>query len=1035
MTAACLIVFALFRSSAFSQNMTTLKENFANPPTAYRPVPFWSLNDELNEKEIMRQIKLLKEGGLGGFFIHSRIGLLTPYLSDEWFSRVDVMLREAKKYGLSAWLYDEDRWPSGFAGGKVLEAHPEFRQKLLAVVETQELPDLQQKQLTLAGRLYDARLLKVFLAEKKSSAALASYSDITEETETLQEKKLKPPRAFLLFYRVMPAFHEEWFNGHNYADLLDENAVNAFLENTHEKYKQDAGKFFGNLIPGIFTDEPSYTFVPSNPPNAVPWTSVFPDIFMEKKKYDVMGHLPALFYNTGGDSRYRYDFWSALTERFVENYTKRLYAWCDKNKLKLTGHFIIEDTLAGQIQWGANMLHYQYEHIPGIDHLGRNINDVITPKQASSVAHQTGKPRVLSETFGGGGWNTLPLHQKWIADWQFALGINFMNQHLFHYSLRGQRKYDYPPSFFYHQPYWKHYKKISDYFARLSYVLSQGKFHADALVIHPIGSAWCVTSPRDASRVNELNETFVKLTENLLSRHVSFDFGDEMLMEKLAGVKGKTINVGKMSYSAVIIPPSVSLRKSTVKLLQAFSKNGGKIIAVKPLPQFVDGKAEKISLQWKTHDTVNLSENAWKELTDLRITDETGSELTSLYMHHRALGKSHLYFIANTNTDKSYKAVLHFKNAKSGAAQLWDAFTGQTRVIPLSGQNTAAKTLPLFFAPAASFVILLTPESKKAAVTPAVKFARETSIDDGWKLVSQEENALSLDTLSYRVGNDDDYTKKLPFFFAQVAAEKKNEPVPVFLRYSFVSDVEPQKLKTLDLIVENPEKYQIFINGAPVSNKSAGTWKDIAFHRVPIKQFAKQGENTIELHATFMPPKKPGTLIFEKEGMDIAPVYLIGDFHVYEQKITKKKKQFALAPQMKITSLSNLVIRGLPFYAGRLVFSKTFPVNKKKNEKILLSFDGVNAASLSVSVNGHDASVFLWPPYEMDITPRVRTGSNKITLEITNTLRNLLGPHHHPAKEPLMTGPQDFASAFLWTDDYYFVPFGISGITLKFFTP
>ncbi len=624
------VFFVLSAQCIMAQDMQTLRKSFINPPSSFRPVPFWSLNDRLEEKEIVRQVKFFKEGGLGGFFIHARIGLLTPYLSEEWFNDVSLMVKEAQKQGLRAWIYDEDRWPSGFAGGKVLESHPEFRQKILVVVETQELPDLQQKQIMLTGRLYDVKPLKVFLAAKKSNTALSSFTDITEKIKNETFGKASPPQIYLIFYRAMPAFPEEWFNGHNYVDLMDEEAVKTFLRLTHEEYKKRVGSFFGTTVPGFFTDEPSYTFIPSDPPVFVPWTEIFPEIFRKKKKYDVLNELPALFYDAPDAEKYRYDFWSVLTERFVENYTKQLYQWCDKNKLKLTGHFIIEDTLAGQIQWGANMMHYQYEHMPGIDHLGRNINDVITPKQVSSVAHQTGRQRVHSETYGGGGWNLTPFYQKWIADWEFALGIHFINQHLFHYSLRGQRKHDYPPSFFYHEPYWKHYKKISDYMARLSYILSQGKFYASVLVLHPIGSAWCEYTPSGVEKINELSSAFVKLTENLLARHVSFDFGDEMLMEKMAGVKGKTLNVGKMSYTTVVIPPSVSLRSSTVKLLQQFSSNGGKIIAVKPLPYLVDGrKAKNIPLKWKIQNNVSLSESVWKELADLRITDEAGNTLTS----------------------------------------------------------------------------------------------------------------------------------------------------------------------------------------------------------------------------------------------------------------------------------------------------------------------------------------------------------------------------------------------------------------------
>ena len=57
--------------------------------------------------------------GFGGFFMHSRTGLDTAYLSDEWFKAIDSCINEAEKSGMLAYLYDEDRWPSGAAGGFV----------------------------------------------------------------------------------------------------------------------------------------------------------------------------------------------------------------------------------------------------------------------------------------------------------------------------------------------------------------------------------------------------------------------------------------------------------------------------------------------------------------------------------------------------------------------------------------------------------------------------------------------------------------------------------------------------------------------------------------------------------------------------------------------------------------------------------------------------------------------------------------------------------------------------------------------------
>src|SRR5574344_1071941 len=87
----------------------------------YRSIPFWSWNDELEEDELREQIRWMKSQGFGGYFMHARGGLTTEYLGDKWFKCVEACIDEGKKQNLDSWAYDENGWPSGFAGGKLLE--------------------------------------------------------------------------------------------------------------------------------------------------------------------------------------------------------------------------------------------------------------------------------------------------------------------------------------------------------------------------------------------------------------------------------------------------------------------------------------------------------------------------------------------------------------------------------------------------------------------------------------------------------------------------------------------------------------------------------------------------------------------------------------------------------------------------------------------------------------------------------------------------------------------------------------------------
>ena len=113
---------------------------FKNPSAQYRIVPFWSWNETMEPDEVRRQLRLMKQAGWGGSMVHSRTGLLTEYLGKDWFKAVDATLDESEKLGMLVWLYDEDKWPSGYSGGTVLKEDPSFAVKCLFALPVDKKP-------------------------------------------------------------------------------------------------------------------------------------------------------------------------------------------------------------------------------------------------------------------------------------------------------------------------------------------------------------------------------------------------------------------------------------------------------------------------------------------------------------------------------------------------------------------------------------------------------------------------------------------------------------------------------------------------------------------------------------------------------------------------------------------------------------------------------------------------------------------------------------------------------------------------------
>ena len=188
-----------------------------------------------------------------------------------------------------------------------------------------------------------------------------------------------------------------------------------------------------------------------------------------------------------------------------------------------------------------------------------------------------GRTRTLSETYGTSGWHFTFDAQKWSGDWQTVLGINTRCQHLTPYSLRGMRKRDYPPTFFYHQPWWKYFKVAEDDFARSTMFTTIGEPVREVLLLHSVSTGWGQMN----REVREISDQLLQTAEDLLALHYDFDLGDEVMISRHGGVKGKQFVIGQAAYKLVVMPDSDTMFKTTADLLKQFLDVGGRVICTR----------------------------------------------------------------------------------------------------------------------------------------------------------------------------------------------------------------------------------------------------------------------------------------------------------------------------------------------------------------------------------------------------------------------------------------------------------------------
>ena len=573
---------------------------FQNPGKEYRAAPFWSWNTKLDKDDLVWQIEQLKKLGFGGFHIHVRTGMQTPYLGEEYMALVRACVEKARSEDMQAFLYDEDRWPSGGAGGLVTK-DPQYRLRHLLLTRVPyggEAPPLAHHiTKTTLGRAENGELLAVYDVCLDANGALESYRRI-EENGAVRGFKLY---AYAETSKTMP-----WYNNYTYLDTLSPKAVARFIEVTHEAYARVFREDFGGVIPAIFTDEPQHShvgalgFAHEAKDVTLPWTADMAETFqLAYEGADLLSGLPELLWNLPGGrpSQLRYRYHNHVSARFSEAFASQLGAWCAQNGILFTGHMMWEPTLDSQTRAvSETMRSYPAFGLPGIDILS-DYHEYTTAKQAQSSAHQCGRPGVLSELYGVTNWDFDFRAGKLQGDWQAALGVTLRVPHLSFVSMRGEAKRDYPASYNYQAPWYAEYPYLEDHFARVAAVLTRGEPVVRVGVIHPIESYWLHYANRENTQDirRQMDEDFQNLTQWLLRGLCDFDFICEATLPGQCDIDAITADglpVGEMRYSAVVVPPLKTMRETTLARLERFAQKGGLVLFAGAAPACVDAEPD-----------------------------------------------------------------------------------------------------------------------------------------------------------------------------------------------------------------------------------------------------------------------------------------------------------------------------------------------------------------------------------------------------------------------------------------------------------
>ncbi len=977
------------------------EEIFRDPTSEYRGAPFWSWNDELNEEECVRQAHIFREMGFGGYHMHPRIGLATPYLGEKFMSCVRACVDDAKKAGMLAWLYDEDRYPSGFAGGFVTK-DGRFRRRGLVFTtkKREENATFSEGRQTGGAKLlatYAVRILR------------GKYKRLAEGEKAFGD----------LFYAYLVVDEPtDGFNQCGYVDALCKEALDAFAECTYGAYKAAVGEEFGKTIPAIFTDEPQMKFVSpmkcvsGGMEAVIPWTDDFEDSYKAAFDADILDVLPELFFDLESPTLYRTRFTYHIhrTERFAEAFSDNLGKKAEALGISLTGHLMEEPSLDSQSKAvGETMRHYKHFGLPGIDMLcGRH--EYTTAKQTESVVRQEGREGMLCECYGVSRWVAEFGKFKEEGDWLACLGVTVRVPHLSYYSMRGEAKRDYPPSIFYQAPWYQKYKPIEDHFARVNAALTRGKALNEVAVIHPIESYFLHLAVANESKTvcKKLEKNFFSLTNWLLFGGYDFDFISEALLPSQR--KEDALAVGECKYKTILVPSLLTMRRSTLEYLRAFKGAGGKVIFLGEIPAMIEGlpseevrdfaadcevlpfeKAAVLSaLEEERFFSVDSERKPEGYLATLR-EDEDGRWL---FLTSPRPGFPYPRSVTVTNERPAVEDKVRIGVKGEWKVTLYDTITGEIRPIPAETEEGMTYVSATLYNNDSLLLRYETEgETPAAEETPEEEIIREFSLTGGVSYTLHEPNVLLLDKAKWSLGKGYHARGDLDLITAKIRkalglpryrnnlqpwiCPPEPEKAKVDVRFEVKSDVE----LPAHLALEYAE-YELTVNGEPVTAEPDGYYVDKAFRTVPISLV--KGKNIIDLRVPM------------GEFDCLENCYLLGDFGV---KLCGTNARIVPLPER--IDFSDLKKQKMPFYGGKITYHTTFEAMGGKAE---ISANYASAL-LTVRVNDEEKDI-LFAPYSASFS--LKEGENSLDITAYAPRENAFGAVHIRRKYKLSDSPKWF---------------------------
>ncbi|MGB2613119.1 MAG: hypothetical protein WBE06_00215, partial [Phycisphaerae bacterium] len=436
----------------------------------------------------------------------------------------------------------------------------------------------------------------------------------------------------------------------------------------------------------------------------------------------------------------------------------------------------------------------------------------------------------------------------------------------------------------------------------------------------------------------------------------------------------------------------------------------------------------------------------------LEVLAAGGKDAASILAQWRRVGKDHVFFFVNVDPKRTVKARVRLP--VGGTPIRLDPETGAWW--QAKGRRQGRRTTVLHTFEPRQSLLLVVPGGKKKPKAPAepAPSRRGRALGGAWRLWRRDPNVLVLDKAAWRT-DEGEYSEPTYLMDIEHDLVRRGVDEPIMLRFEFQCAIRDLKGRRFELVLEQPERHEMWFGGMRAPLNDAGPWWDSAFRRVDVTPFIRRGTNVIELRRSWaIHPQTRSALVGQGSGwekhtaypqVELEAVYLVGDFGVRFTGGTRRSARGSrwfrgrakMVEEPASAAGTDLGRVGYPFFAGRMTLEREILV-KKPSPRAVLRLPAFAAITASVAVNGQEAGTVWKPPYTVPVGGLLVPGRNHVAVTLTTSLRNVLGPLHHADGELYGVGPGSFLGTKGWYGrfagpgneyraDYNVVDFGLGG--------